>query len=191
MHLNSHTSGNLALIARSTLFTALLAIVCLMAVSPRAACAQSATTGAIGGTVTDSGGALLPAATVTVASVDTGATRTVKTNGSGEYRVGELEPGAYTATFTADGFATYQESAVVVTVGSLANVSPSLKTGAVTEKVEVTDQTPLMHTQDVAISTTIDQNAIDNLLHLLLARRIRNQRPRQRANLHRRVVVPR
>ena len=163
MHLNSHTSGNLALIARSTLFTALLAIVCLMAVSPRAACAQSATTGAIGGTVTDSGGALLPAATVTVASVDTGATRTVKTNGSGEYRVSELEPGAYTATFTADGFATYQESAVVVTVGSLANVSPSLKTGAVTEKVEVTDQTPLMHTQDVAISTTIDQNAIDNL----------------------------
>ena len=142
---------------------AILAIITLAALPVPSAMAQSATTGAIGGTVTDSGGALLPATTVTVKAVDTGLTRTVKTNASGEYRVTELEPGTYTATFTADGFETYRENSIVVSVGSVATVSPALKVGSVTNTVEVSDETPLMHTQDDAISTTIDQNAIDNL----------------------------
>ena len=106
---------------------------------------------------------MLPGATVTVRSVETGLTRATKTNGSGEYRVTDLEPGTYIATFTADGFETYQANSITVTVGSLTTVSPLLKIGSVTEKVEVTDEAPLMHTQDDAISTTIDQNAIDNL----------------------------
>ena len=49
-----------------------LLAVCLFLFSSLVASAQSATTGAIGGTVTDNGGALLPAATITVKSTDTG-----------------------------------------------------------------------------------------------------------------------
>jgi len=142
------------------LLASLLAVFILAAAS---ACAQSATTGAIGGIVTDSGGALLPAATVIVKSTDTGVTRTVKSNGSGEFSVPELEPGTYSATFTADGFETYQEDSITVSVGSLSTVSPKLKIGSVANKVEVTDETPMLDTQDSTISTTIDQNAIDNL----------------------------
>jgi hypothetical protein len=156
-------SVKLASIAQFTLCAALLSLF-ILAPSPRnAAFAQSATTGAIGGVVTDSGGALLPGATITVTEVDTGATRTVKSNASGEYRVDLLHPAIYSATFTADGFETYQENSITVTVGSLSAVSPSLKVGSVTNRVEVTDTAPLMHTQDDAISTTIDQAAIDNL----------------------------
>jgi hypothetical protein len=151
--------GRLARIVKSILFATLLVV----SNSRNAALAQSATTGAIGGTITDSGGALLPAATVTVTSNDTNLARTVKSNNSGEYIVPQLQPGTYSATFTADGFGTYQENAIVVTVGSVATVSPSLKVGSVANTVEVMDETPLMHTQDDAISTTIDQNAIDNL----------------------------
>ncbi len=125
--------------------------------------AQSSTAGAIGGTVTDANGALLPGTVVTVKSAETDATRTVKANASGEYRVDELQPGVYTATFTADGFSTYLEEKITVTVGSLSAVNPKLKVGSVNDKVEVTDENPIMHAQDTAISTTIDQTQIDNL----------------------------
>jgi hypothetical protein len=125
--------------------------------------AQSATTGAIGGTVADSGGALLPAAAITVKSLDTGVTRTVKSNSSGEYRVSELEPGAYSASFTVEGFETYQANAIIVTVGSLSPVSAVMKPGSVTNSIVVTDETPLLHSQSNDISTSLDQAAIDNL----------------------------
>ena len=120
---------------------------CLFLVSLLLAHAQSATTGAIGGTVSDASGALLPGTAVTVSSPDTGFTRTVKSNASGEYSVPELDPGTYTASFTADGFETYRENSITVTVGSLTAVSPVLKPGSVTTSVEVTDQAPLMHTE--------------------------------------------
>ena len=137
--------------------------VCLFFFSLLSAHAQSATTGAIGGTISDNSGALLPGATVTVKSADTGVSRTVMSNASGEYSVSELDPGTYSATFTADGFESYREDAIVVTVGSLAAVSPVLKPGSVTTSVEVTDQMPMMHTESSDISTTLDQASIDNL----------------------------
>lgn len=163
MHLISRKSRQFAHIAQLSVFATFLVIIVFASTSWREAFAQSATTGAIGGVVTDNGGALLPATNVTVTSVDTGLTRTAKSNASGEYRVSELVPGTYSATFTADGFETYHENSIVVTVGGISTVSPALKAGSVTNTVEVTDQTPLLHTQDDAISTTIDQNAIDNL----------------------------
>jgi len=85
---------------------ALLVLLCLSPLSLRSALAQSSTTGAIGGTITDTSGALLPAASVTVKSVDTGAVHTVKANANGEFNIPDLEPGTYTATVTIDGFET-------------------------------------------------------------------------------------
>jgi len=162
MHPNFRQSCSTAPIVKALLFAWLVFFVSASP-SGRTAFAQSATTGAIGGTISDSGGALLPGTTIVVTSVDTGATRTVKSNASGEYRVPELEPGKYSVTFTADGFETYMESSVTVTVGSLAPVSPALKVGSVTDKIEVTDEPPLLHTESNEISTTLDQSAIDNL----------------------------
>ena len=147
----------------SHLLRFLFLAVCLFLTSLSFAYAQSATTGAIGGTVTDNGGALLPAATITVKSADTGLTRTVKSNASGEYRVTELEPGNYTATFVADGFAPFRDDAIVVTVGSLTTVSPVLKPGSVNDSVVVTAEESLLHEQSNDISTTLDQASIDNL----------------------------
>jgi Carboxypeptidase regulatory-like domain/TonB dependent receptor len=163
MHSIFRKSAKLTAIAKASLFTTLLALVILASVSPSAAFGQSSTTGAIGGTITDVGGALLPGAAIAVKSVDTGVTRAAKSNSSGEYRVTELEPGTYTATFTSDGFQTYQENAITVSVGSLSTVSPQLKVGAVTDKVEVNDENPLMNTISNDITTTLDQNALDNL----------------------------
>jgi len=157
------TSRKFSKSGKGVLHAALFVLLCCSPFGLRNAIAQSSTAGAIGGTITDASGALLPAASVTVKSVDTGAVHTVKANANGEYHISDLEPGTYTATFTIDGFETLQESSITVTVGSLTAVSPKLKVGSVADKVEVTDETPLMHTQDSAISTTIDQATIDNL----------------------------
>jgi hypothetical protein len=160
MHFISRKSANTA---KSAFLAAALCLLALVSAPMQRLLAQSSTTGAIAGTVTDTNGALLPAAAVTITSFADGTTRTVKANASGEYRVSELQPGTYKATFVADGFETYLENSITVTVGSVANVAPKLKVGAVTDKVEVTDERPLLNTQDNSITTTIDQNAIDNL----------------------------
>lgn len=136
---------------------------CLLAVAPSPAHAQSATTGAIGGTVTDTSGALLPGVTVTVTSLTDGSSRSVKCNASGEYLVPDLEPGAYSATFSMDGFETYRENSITVTVGSISTVSPGLKVGSASNSVVVTDQAPPLHTESSDISSTLDQASIDNL----------------------------
>ncbi len=149
--------------AKPALSAALFAFLVSVAAPHPSAMAQSATAGAIGGIVTDASGARLPGSTVTVTAVDTGATRTVKANASGEYIVPDLQPGIYKAVFIADGFETYQENTITVTVGSLSSVTPKMKAGSVADKVEVSDENLQMHTQDNAVSTTIDSTQIDNL----------------------------
>jgi hypothetical protein len=163
MHFISRNRRTPFTFAKAALFTAILCLIALVSAPLDSALAQSATTGAIAGTVADTNGALLPATAVTITSAETGVTRTVKTNGSGEFHVADLAPGVYTATFTADGFQTFEQTSITVTVGGTSTVSPKLKVGSVADKVEVTDQAPLLNTTDNAITTTIDQNAIDNL----------------------------
>ena len=163
MHFNFRKTLKHSFMAKPALLAALLLTLLLVTTTGHYAAAQSSTSGAISGTVTDTNGALLPATQVVVKSVETGVSRTVKANASGEFSVSELQPGVYTATFTDDGFESYEETSITVMIGVVTTVSPKLKVGSVADKVEVTDQTPLINTQDNAITTTIDQDAIDNL----------------------------
>lgn len=144
-----------------SLFLALLLTLGLL--SAPFAHAQSASAGAIGGTVSDPGGAAIPHASITVTNTATGVDRTVTAGNSGDFRVTELQPGVYSLTITVQGFQTYQQDLITVTVGSVSNVSPKLTVGAVSDKVEVSGETPDVHLAGAEISTTIDQNTIDNL----------------------------
>jgi hypothetical protein len=143
---------------RSGLLTLLVA-----AVAATGAHAQSSTSGAISGTVSDTSGALLPGVTITVKSTDNGVTKIVKANASGEFKVNDLQPGTYTVDVTADGFETFEDKTVTVQVGSVSSVLPHLKTGSVSDKVEVSGENSILHTDDFAISTVIDATQIDNL----------------------------
>ncbi|MEO6922494.1 MAG: carboxypeptidase regulatory-like domain-containing protein, partial [Bryocella sp.] len=127
------------------------------------ALAQSATSGAIGGTVTDSAGALLPNADITVTSVDTQATRKVKAGSAGEFKITNLQPGTYTATVVVDGFQSSVTNDIVVNVGTTSTIAPKLAVGSVTDKVEVTDEASPMHLNDSGITSTVDQATIENL----------------------------
>jgi len=148
---------------KCSLYTALLVVLSFLPLALSVAHAQSATAGAIAGTVSDASGAALPGATVKVTNSATGDERTVKTGKSGEFRIPELQPGVYGATITMDGFQTTQQDIITVTVGSVSTINPKLTVGSVSDKVEVTGEMPDVHTAGAEISTTIDQNTIDNL----------------------------
>ena len=98
MHLITLKFGKLHHQTKLALSLGLVAILMLVAPTGRTAFAQSATTGAIGGVITDTGGALLPGTSVTVTSAETAIKRIVKSNATGEYRVSDLEPGTCVLT---------------------------------------------------------------------------------------------
>jgi len=75
----------------------------LLLSSPLQAVAQTQK-GSVHGSITDQTGAVIPSSTVTVTSSE-GAAQTATSGGDGFYTVGNLEPGRYTITATADGFA--------------------------------------------------------------------------------------
>ncbi len=125
--------------------------------------AQSTTQGAIGGTVYDSTGAIVPGAAVTVRNNGTNAERSVTTDASGFYRITNLQPTSYTVTVTSQGFKTYKDTNVVVTVGGLTTVSPRLSVGAVATTVEVTGAAPQVNASTPDFAPVLNTTAIQNL----------------------------
>lgn len=102
--------------------------------------------GGVQGTVTDSTGAAVAGADVTVTSSDTGLTRTAQTNSDGEYQVTELPLGSYNVTVKKAGFKLQTLKGIKVEVAALQRVDAQLAPGAVSEIVEVTANAPLVDT---------------------------------------------
>ena len=99
----------------------LLSVSCLLLL-PSFANAQ-----AIGGTVTDATGGILPGVTVEARSPALiEQVRTAVTDGSGQYLIVALEPGAYAVTFTLPGFSTLLRDGVELTTGFTANIDAEL-----------------------------------------------------------------
>ncbi len=123
---------------------------------------QSTTEGAIGGTVADPQGNVIPGATITVKNLGSNLKSSVTTDAQGYYRVGQLSPATYSVTVTATGFAPFRAENVIVTVGSLTAVSPHLTIGT-TEQVEVTAEVPLINVTSADFTQTLNSAAIENL----------------------------
>src|SRR5437016_5785181 len=80
----------------------------------------------LNGTVTDSTGAAVPNARVTVVSTATGLTRTTQTNGSGLYSLSGLPVGTYDLTAESQGFKIAKRTAITLSVGAVATVDITL-----------------------------------------------------------------
>ena len=93
--------------------------------------------GTILGSVTDPSGAYVAGATVKVRNAATGIERTTVTSADGSYRVPELPIGSYSVTVTQSGFQTAVTNNVEVNVATERRVDAQLKTGQVTQTVEV------------------------------------------------------
>src|ERR1700760_4760565 len=103
---------------------------------------------AVAGTVKDASGAVLPGVNVEAASpVLIEKSRTVATDGSGQYRIVDLTPGTYSVTFTLSGFATVKREDVELTGAGVTTINADMRVGAVTETVTVTGETPVVDVQ--------------------------------------------
>jgi len=124
---------------------------------------QSAVDGAIGGTVEDTSGSVIPGATVVVHSNTTNAEQTLTADGSGFFRAIHLQPSIYTVTISATGFGSYKSSGVIVQVGLLTDISPKLPVGSASQTVEVTSEAPTINTTSPDFSGLIDQKTLQDV----------------------------
>ena len=116
-----------------------IAMFVALAVVPATAYAQAS----IVGTVRDASGAVLPGVTVEASSPALiEKTRSVVTNGVGQYSIEDLRPGTYTVMFTLGGFATVKREGIELSGRFVATVSADLKVGGVAETIVVTGEAP-------------------------------------------------
>ena len=124
---------------------------------------QSATDGAIGGTVVDASGSVVPNATVVVRSNTTNAEQTAASDSSGFFRVIHLQPSTFTVTITAQGFQKYQSNNVIVQVGLLTDIAPKLTIGSASVTVEVSSEAPAINTSTPDFANVISQRVLQDL----------------------------
>ena len=114
------------------------------------------------GTVTDESGGALSTATVVVTNAATKVATRVRTNSEGAYLVVNLIPGQYTIEVEATGFQT-KADAVILQIGERGRLDVTLGVGALTEAVTVEAARRLLNTEQAALGTVVDQNAIAKL----------------------------
>ncbi len=125
--------------------------------------AQSqATTGQITGQVVDNSAAVLPGATVTITSADTGFTARVVTGDDGLYTLALIPPGTYEIKAELAGFQTATISKTVVTVGSNLSVNVTLPVATWAENVTVTSRASAVETNSSRQTNTLNSKAIEN-----------------------------
>ena len=112
-------------------------------------------TATLTGTVTDSSGAVIPNAAITVTQTTTNAARTVQSDASGNYAVTSLPAGTYTVNVSSSGFATYLAKNVVLNVAETRGLNIQLKAGATSTTVTVEAATVSVDTESSAQSGTI------------------------------------
>src|SRR5438552_12152311 len=125
--------------------------------APAAAYAQ----GSIAGIVKDASGAVLPGVTVEASSPALiEKTRSVVTDGTGQYKIVDLRPGTYTVTFTLPGFSTVKREGIALTGSFVATVNADLRVGTVEETITVTGETPIVDVQSTKQQRVMDAELI-------------------------------
>src|ERR1700676_5250 len=120
-------------------------------------------TGVLSGRVVDATDAGIPGATVTVKTVETGATRTTSTDDRGAYRVVSLPVGPQEVRAEKTGFKAAVRLGIDLAVGQEAIANLRLEVGAVAEQVTVIAETPLVNTTTAAISGLVNERQIKEL----------------------------
>jgi hypothetical protein len=121
------------------------------------------TNGAILGIVSDSSGAHVAGANVSVTNVGTGAKQAVVSDAGGEYQFVGLPAGGYKLQVSSPGFKAEIRTGVDLTVGATITVNLSLQLGSVSETVLVTDEAPQVDTSSATVGGLVGEHAIREL----------------------------
>jgi hypothetical protein len=116
----------------------------------------------VSGIIRDSGGGILPGATVVVTSLATNVESRQQTSDVGSYQVGNLIPGKYRVDVELSGF---KKSSQVVTleVSQRVRLDVELTVGSFAETVTVAESPQLLNTNDATLGAVIPQTQVANL----------------------------
>lgn len=145
-------------VAARLLFLA-IAVMCL---SPRSE-AQVITADLVG-TVTDTGGAVIPGAKVTILNTDTQLRRSMDSTSTGDYVFTLLPPGTYTIRVEETGFKAFEAKGVKIAAGDRTRVDARLNAGATSETVTVTaDTIPVLQTDSSTVQDVVGEKSVQDL----------------------------
>lgn len=145
---------------RKRLLTWLTAAV--MFIIPATAAAQVGQTATLTGTVTDSSGAAIPGATVTVSGPSLiGGSRSMVTEADGSYRFPALPPGTYTVTYELQGFTTSTRENVRLLLGQTISADQTLSVGGLQESVMVSGQAPIVDVTSSSAQKNLPQEVME------------------------------
>jgi Carboxypeptidase regulatory-like domain len=140
----------------------LLAVLCMLLLAVVKGNTQT-TTADVVGTVTDSSGAALSGAKVTVENLATGGIHTTQTTSSGDYDVPFLLPGHYSVRVELASFKTFSVTDITLQVGDRARVDAQLQIGDASQTVEVLGQSPLLQSETSTVSSSITEHAVQDI----------------------------
>ena len=140
-----------------------IAAIALLVAFGGAAWGQTAGSGLIAGTLTDSSGGVVPGATVTIRHADTGTERVVSTNEVGLYSAPFLQPGHFEITAAKAGFAKVVRTGVNLQVGQTLTIDLTMPVKAAAEAVTVTGEGELVDTSKTEVSQVVSEAAVTNL----------------------------
>jgi hypothetical protein len=120
-------------------------------------------TATIRGVVTDSSGAVVAGAVVTLTHIEQNRGVKYTTSQSGEYEFLQAPPGTYTLTAEAAGFKKYERRGMTLEVAQVAQIDIRLEVGAVTESVEITAQAPLLEAASSTLGEVVNSKSADAL----------------------------
>ncbi|HMK24017.1 MAG TPA: carboxypeptidase regulatory-like domain-containing protein [Terriglobales bacterium] len=138
----------------------LIALFCLA--SSTVLLAQS-TGGRLAGRVTDPAGALLPGVKVVLTNVETGVSRQVSTNESGDYTFVEVQPGKYQIECEQTGFKKNVRKDITVEINQVLTLNMTMQLGEAKEVVEVTSEAPLIETTSTQLGAVVNERAVVQL----------------------------
>src|SRR4051794_4128598 len=134
------------------------AVLACLSLLPSNALAQSA----IGGTVKDGTGAVMPGVTVEASSPALiEKSKTAVTDGEGNYKIVDLRPGTYVLVFTLEGFSTVRREGLELPSNFTATVNAELKVGALEEALTVTGASPIVDVQSNVKAQVLSRDVLD------------------------------
>src|SRR5258708_4850274 len=121
------------------------------------------TNGDVIGTVTDTMGAVIPGAKVTLTNTGTHIAASTTTNGTGDYTFNLLNPGQYTVTIEAMGFKKLVIPGFALAGGERVRENAKVEAGSEEEAVQVTSSAPLLQTDSSTVQSTVTERSVQDL----------------------------
>src|SRR5262245_35943358 len=118
---------------------------------------------AITGTVTDSSGAILPGAKVTVTETGTRTVNTTQTNEAGQYNVPYLPIGKYNVEVAMEGFQTFRKTDIDLAGGTTLRNDVALQVGSTATMVDVKAEALVVQTENATVATAVNAQLIQDL----------------------------